>query len=355
MGRGFSAFAAKAVAQAHRSSTRALYDTKWDSFVSYCTSQGVDPAASTPQIVSDFVLHLRRSRSLRGGTIATYVSAINTVLAATSGVRVGSAPEVSAILRGFRLEDQRKKFRPPAWDLNVVLRFLSSPAFEPLADAAILRLTQKTVFLLSMATAARISEVHALDVTQVTYDRGSHAAVHIGVMWDFIAKNQRPGQPDRVFHLRPLSSILGPDDVEDLSLCPVRSLRRYIQVTSAYRRQRKRLLLPLQSASSRSVSKTSVAYWIRSCVLDAYKAAGLPPPKADNPHELRALASTMALHSNCSVVDIVQGCFWATDSTFASHYLRDVSVEDVRGLPSFGPLVLAQQLTHPRPRPRCCS
>ena len=214
MGRGFSACAAPAVAQAHRSSPRALYDTKWDSFVSYCTSQGVDPATSTPQIVSDFVLHLRRSRSLRGGTIATSVSAINTVLAATSGVRVGSAPEVSAILRGFRLEDQRKKFRPPAWDLNVVLRFLSSPAFDPLADAAILRLTQKTVFLLSMATAARISEVHALDVTQVPYDRGSLAAVHIGVLWNFSCAESAvwaacPGLPSPAALLDPGSRCCG--------------------------------------------------------------------------------------------------------------------------------------------------
>ena len=115
--------AAKAVAQAHRSSTRALSAPQWDSFVSSCTSQGVVPAPSTPQIVSDFVLHLRRSRSLRGGTIATYVSAINTVLAATSGVRVGSAPEVSAILRGFPVGGPAPEVSAPAWDLNVVLRF----------------------------------------------------------------------------------------------------------------------------------------------------------------------------------------------------------------------------------------
>ncbi|XP_046542522.1 uncharacterized protein LOC124252889 [Haliotis rubra] len=63
------------------------------------------------------------------------------------------------------------------------------------------------------------------------------------------------------------------------------------------------------------------------------------------PHETRALASTMALHRNCSLQSIMEGCFWRSDTVFASDYLWDLSVTYVEGLHEFGPLVLAQQLS----------
>ncbi|XP_046567618.1 integral membrane protein GPR180-like [Haliotis rubra] len=42
----------------------------------------------------------------------------------------------------------------------------------------------------------------------------------------------------------------------------------------------------------------------------------------------------MALHRNCTVPAIMEGCFWKSSTVFASHYLRDLAVEDVEGLQS---------------------
>ena len=193
--------------------------------------------------------------------------------------------------------------------------------------------------------------MHALDITQVTFDRGPKGAAHLGLMWDFVAKNQLPGHLPRQFHVSPLASIMGPEDLEYLSLCPVRALIRYIEVTRVHRRQRKRLFLPSSTTASKEVTRNTVAFWLRSTILRAYKAAGLAPPSASNPHEIWALTSTMAIHTNCAVGDVIRGCFWQGDTTFANYYLRDISVEDIAGIHSFGPLVLAQQLAVPaRPR-----
>ena len=350
MAKGYSSAAAKAISNAHRVSTQGLYDDKWDSFEKFCHSKKVDPLKSAPQFLAEFLLHLRKSRSLKGGTIATYLAAINSVLAAKRGKKVSTTPELQSLLKSFKIEDQKKKFRPPAWDLNIVLNYLRESPFEPLNNASFEDLTKKTVFLLALATAARVSEIHAIDVTRIKFEEGRHGAVLLGLSWEFIAKNQLPGQPDRTFKVTPLSRIVGSEDEEELLLCPVRSLKQYLEKSQQRRRNRRKLFIPISTASKKEASKNAISFWLRATILSAYQAKGLDPPVASNPHELRALSSTMALHRNCSVADIMEGCFWKSNTVFASHYLRDLSVTDVEGLRSLGPLVVAQQLTKPSRR-----
>ena len=172
----------------------------------------------------------------------------------------------------------------------------------------------------------------------------------MALSWDFVAKNQLPGQTERRFILKPLSVIVGEEDEDELLLCPVRALRRYIDQSESRRRNRKKLFIPVSTASKKEASRNAVAFWLRATILSAYQNKGLDPPSTNNPHEIRALASTMALHRNCSVSSIMEGCFWRSNTVFASHYLRDLSVTDVEGLRSFGPLVFAQQLTRPQKR-----
>ena len=48
------------------------------------------------------------------------------------------------------------------WDLGIMLEALSKPSYEPLWEASNKHLTLKTVFLLAMASAGRLSELQAL-------------------------------------------------------------------------------------------------------------------------------------------------------------------------------------------------
>lgn len=78
--------------------------------------------------------------------------------------------ELQALIRSYRLGDQSSHFRPPAWDLNVILHHLSSKAYEPLAQTNFEHVTLKSLFLLALATAARISEIHVLDIDSVCFE-----------------------------------------------------------------------------------------------------------------------------------------------------------------------------------------
>ena len=232
--KGFSNQAAQAIVLAHRRTTRHLYDLKWDSFLEFAHSRKKNPLEPDVPFLAEFLLFLRRSKNLKGSTISTYLTAVSSVWSKASEVPISKSAELVAIVKSFRLEDQRKKFRPPEWDLNVVLRHLSSDYYEPLDQASLDRLSQKTCFLLALATAARIGEIHALDVTKVAFDVGDRHQLHLGLLMDFVAKNQGLDQDSRTFHLHSL-----PSDQEVPLLCPVRAVKIYLQRTKPHRRDRK--------------------------------------------------------------------------------------------------------------------
>ncbi|XP_071100530.1 uncharacterized protein [Haliotis cracherodii] len=255
--RGYSMRAAKAVSLALRRSTRNLYDDKWKSFDQFATSKGFSAAKATIPQVADYLCHLRSTRNLEGSTLGTYLAAISSVLTMANGIKLTKVPEMIALLRSFRLEDQQKRFKAPAWDLNIVLQHLTSDAYEPLQQADFEHLTQKTLFILALATAARMSEIHAINFNRITFDSGNNSSAHLGLRWDVIAKNQLPGQPDRQFHVPALSSVLG---AEDLSLCPVRALRLYLQKSKPRRQGFKRLFIPLLRNAHTEVSRTTISF-----------------------------------------------------------------------------------------------
>ena len=65
-----------------------------------------------------------------------------TVRNITTETRLSAIPELSAIIKGFKQEDQTKRFRPPEWDLGLVLQSLTGPPYEPLEEAPIDALTK---------------------------------------------------------------------------------------------------------------------------------------------------------------------------------------------------------------------
>ena len=70
----------------------------------------------------------------------------------------------------------------------------------------------------------RSSEVHALSgaPNDITFE--SDGSVSLRFLPEFLSKNQVPGNLSPIIPLRPLTSILAPDD-PDRALCPVRALR----------------------------------------------------------------------------------------------------------------------------------
>ena len=246
---------------------------------------------------------------------------------------LSSHPVVRDLLRSFCLDVAERQLRPPAWDLSVVLLFLNTSSFEPLSTAPLRALTQKVLFLLALATAKRVGELQALS-SVVTFVGGDACLSYVP---QFVAKSKSLTHSiPRSFLVKSLSDFAtGLDD--DLSLCPVRALRIYLDRTSTLAPLRHRLFVSPRRPT-RTLSKNAISFFLR----DIITAAGASRSEVGRvrAHDVRSVSTSVAFHCNWSVSAVLESATWSSSTVFSSFYLRDVQHE-YDGLLSLGPFVAA--------------
>lgn len=301
-------------------------------------------------MIADFLLFLRQSLSLKAGTIEGYRSALASVLA-VQGLDVSYDHSLHALIRSFRLADVRSPSLRPKWDLGVVLSGLLRPPFEPLSVAPLEALSWKTAFLLALASACRVSELHALDHATLVAAPG-WTSVSLRTLPGFVAKNQQSLSGPlgvRSFTVPALAPTLSPDLSADRGLCPVRALRLYLDRTRATRAGRRRLFLPCSARRGcLDLSKNTISAWLRKCITECYRLHDSVPPLfgSARPHEIRAWSASLPLWYNASVEEVVAAAQWSSSTTFTSFYLRDVG-QDLLGLHQLGPFIASQRVLRP--------
>ena len=152
----------------------------------------------------------------------------------------------------------------------MVLRFLNSSEFEPLPEASLRALSQKTLFLVVLATAKRVGELQALSSVG-TFVRSDACLSYVP---QFVAKSESLTRSiPRSFLVKSLSDFAaGLDD--DLLLCPVRALRIYLDRTRSVAPVRHRLFISPRRPS-RTMSKNAVSFFLREVI----HAAGASRPE----------------------------------------------------------------------------
>ena len=176
--------------------------------------------------------------------------------------------QLAALIKNLDLEKPTIRSLIPKWHVTLVLRSLQQAPYEHLAEASIRDVTYKTVFLLALASAKRVSELHAL--SYVVSRRRDWASMTLSFVDDFIAKTQVPGDPSTApqpFEVPALTTILGPDDSDQLR-CPVRMVREYLPPTATSRPRCRRLFVATNSP--KAVSKP-LSYWIHQVSSQAYE------------------------------------------------------------------------------------
>ena len=141
---------------------------------------------------------------------------------------ISTSPVLHDLLRSFQAEAPIREVRPPSWDLNVFFFFfffffLRSSSFEPLSTISLRDLTRNT-FLLSLATANRVSEIQALS-RHVSF---SSSAAGLSFVPEFVAKTESALWPLPLSFEVPSLGDLAAGMPEDLLLCPVRALSAYL-------------------------------------------------------------------------------------------------------------------------------
>ena len=160
----FSSEVAEHVSKARRDSTVKVYDAKWQIFRNWADQQNIDPIQATPQIVADFLTFLFSVKKCQVFTIRGYRSTISNTLKYRTGYDFGLHPVLSELIKSFAKQRPVDRSLAPKWYLAFVLSHMCKALFEPLDKASLFHLSVKTVFLVTLATARRVSEVHAFSI-----------------------------------------------------------------------------------------------------------------------------------------------------------------------------------------------
>ena len=250
-----------------------------------------------------------------------------------------------ALLRSFRLERPLSSSRVPPWGLLSVLHFLRGPPFEPLASCSLRDLTQKVLFLVSLATGHCVGELGV--VSRAVSFSGSD--VFLSYLPEFRAKTESSVNPlPHSFCVQSLADFVG-DLPGELLLCPVRALRHYLSRTASLS-PRPRSLFVCPRSPSRPLSKNALSFFLHDVISHAFSssssfagssfASSSRSSSASWAHSVHGVAASWAFARNASLSSTLAAASLSSASVFTSFYLSDVQFSSSQGF-SLGPLVAA--------------
>ena len=317
---GFSEEVISTMLQARASSTLAGYNSKWNIFVRWCHSRKLDPHHSSVTNICSF-LQEKLQGGLQWQTLKGYVAAISACHKAFSACSLGKDTRIAQFLKGsFRVKPPVKPI-VPAWDLHVVLQAISGAPFEPMNVASLKYVTWKTAFLLAITSAARVSELQALDSSpDLCKVCKSHALLRLNPA--FIPKCTIVEYLNREIELEAL--FPEPSTVEQRAMrkhCPVRALLFYLDRTKKDRKDSQLLLSYKPGQLGEKVSKSTIARWIQETIIMSYSLMGRALPRSEvHAQSTRAVAASLADVKGVSSADLCKAATWQDGSVFARHY-----------------------------------
>ena len=346
----FSSTVAERIKAPQRFSSRRVYESRWSIFESWGKEKQVEFEQPSISTIADFLIHLFNEKNLKPTTIAGNRTAIADHLG-PAGNDISHSFELNRLIASFHRDRPVKDRGVPSWDLSLVLLALTKSPFEPLKDAPLKLLTFKTVFLMTLASGRRRGEVHAWTFKSLKHKAG-WKEVTVAPSSVFLSKNQLASDGPNVVQpvvIPALKPILDSSLSQDMTLCPVRSLRYYVDKTKDIRDGKHLLFVSFKNGFSGDIQRATISSWIKQTVILAYQESDLETQKLSRvkAHDVRSMAASLAFKGGVSLDQILGACFWKSHTTFTNFYLKDVSWKSKEGAEySLGSVVSAQHIVH---------
>ena len=308
---GFSRCVARRLGQARRLSSVANYQSKWLTYRRWCTDKGHSVSQPSISKVADYLVWLWEDQVLSLSSVKAHLSMLSSVFQFKLP-SLGEDRVLQDLLRSFAIERPRRPQAPPSWDLDAVLRHLMSSAFEPLESVSLRALTKKTLFLVSLATAKRVSEIQASSKTVAAIGND----LVVSFLPHFIVKTERVNATvPRRFHVLSLREFAG--DLEEGSLlCPVLALNIYLRRTSSVVVRASSLFVSLRSPS-RPILMNAVSYFLREVISEA-GAVRQDVAAPLRGHSVRGVSTSVSFLRNWPISKVLEAATWRSNSVFAT-------------------------------------
>ena len=200
-----------------------------------------------------------------------------------------------------------------------------------MASASLQYVSWKTAFLLFLTSGRRRGDISAIAADRVFAKRDQSEQI-LYPMLGYIPKIIDAAEANSRFKqitIPAIKQFIGPSQQEpDGLLCPVRAVAHYQHRSKSLRRGRKKLFIPFQEYNRREQSPNALSSWIKSLIRYAYLKVSSHEQSLHSVsvHEIRALASSLAIQGTFSLEDVLQACVWKNNSTFSEFYLMDLTI-----------------------------
>ena len=214
-----------------------------------------------------YYLQSMTNLGIKYNTICTHVSALSSCLQPVNGQTVGSIPVITQWLRGYKALKPTVRLLIPPWDLGIVLSALRDKPYEPLRKADMRLVTLILAFLLSVTSARRISEIHALGIVNAHLVLNPESAI-LRVNRSFLPKNKTDITLNsklelQAFYPKPSNEI----EKQQRLNCPIRALRIYLKRSNAYREDNALFVNFEKRSLGKAVSKTALSKWLSEVII----------------------------------------------------------------------------------------
>lgn len=305
---GLSEEVAQLLLDGNRQSTSAAYEAGWALWGDWCRQKHSDPLSNDLNSILQFL-----SEAFLKGKSYSSVNILRSMLSVTleqiNGKGVGSHPLIIRLMKGIFLNKPPKPRYVATWNVDGALKFVSDLGDN--ANLSLLDLSKKLVFLLSLSTFARVSELASISRNSVQFSEwGSTFSL------SKLRKSQRSGA---------LPVVRVEKFTGDPRLCPVTCMKDYIQATDGLVDGRFGDGLLIASRKPfKPIGASTVARWIKSLL----KEAGVDV-STFSAHSTRGAASSKAFNKGLSVETILKTGNWSTESVFSRFYKRVSNSESV--------------------------
>ena len=242
-------------------------------------------------------------KGLQYNTLGTYRSTISAFHTGFNGISVGEHPKVKKLMRGVN------NIRPPQpkytviWEVDQVLQTIKT--LYPNDTLTPKLLTEKTCALLGLIAIPRGCELSYMDTKLMGKGRNLYS---FSFNKNFKASKQGKRAKDLYIH----------EFEEDISICPVRTLDAYIQMTKPWRDSNGETQLFLSYIMPHEgIKKCTIAKWVKNLL----KLANIDT-SFYQAHSFRSVSSSRAKTQGLSLEDILKRRNWSRSSTWEKFYHR---------------------------------
>ena len=294
--------ATELILKSWRSKTNKSYDSLFGRWHRWCTERSSDPFSGPVSEVANFLASLYGA-GYQYSSVNAYRSAISSVHDKVDGVDVGQHPIITRLLKGVYND------RPPlprytnTWDVQTVLNYIESLGCSE--ELSLKLLTYKTVFLLAITRPSRSIDLCSLDIKRIQ----SHSN-GVAFLPTSLAKQSRQGKR--------VESFFFPSFSVNTTLCPVTTLRVYLERTAPLRKEERKLFISFIKPH-KAVTSSSIARWLRLILENAGINSSI-----FGAHSTRGASASAAFRAGITTSDILQAANWSSESVFQKFYHKEV-------------------------------